>query len=110
MACDLEEEEGADGETTGDEIFDSETGTSAATTPAITPMPSFETLVEQTAVTVEPEPKIAHGGVITEQVAGLHEYEKPGSEFSAVSVVREQPRRTEPLPARCASLVCREVV
>uniref|UniRef100_A0A4W6E117 Voltage-dependent L-type calcium channel subunit alpha n=1 Tax=Lates calcarifer TaxID=8187 RepID=A0A4W6E117_LATCA len=68
MACDLEEEEGADGEMTGDEIFDSDAGTSANTTPRSTPMPPIDMLVEQTTVIVEPEPKVANGGVITEYV------------------------------------------
>uniref|UniRef100_A0A4W6E0H5 Voltage-dependent L-type calcium channel subunit alpha n=1 Tax=Lates calcarifer TaxID=8187 RepID=A0A4W6E0H5_LATCA len=85
MACDLEEEEGADGEMTGDEIFDSDAGTSANTTPRSTPMPPIDMLVEQTTVIVEPEPKVANGGVITEQVTGLQEHERPGSELAGVS-------------------------
>ncbi|XP_040007852.1 voltage-dependent L-type calcium channel subunit alpha-1D [Xiphias gladius] len=98
MACDLEEEEGADGEITGDELFDSEHGTSATTTPASTPMPPIEMLVGQTTVIVEPEPNTANGGVITEQVTGLQEHQRPGSELAGVSVVTEQPVRSEPLP------------
>lgn len=100
MACDTEEEEGADGEMTGDEIFDSEPGTSVNTTPAATPMPPIDTLVEQTTVILEPEPKIVSGGVIREQVTGLHEHQRPGSEQAGVSVVTEQPVKSEPLP-RC---------
>uniref|UniRef100_A0A672JJB1 Voltage-dependent L-type calcium channel subunit alpha n=1 Tax=Salarias fasciatus TaxID=181472 RepID=A0A672JJB1_SALFA len=73
MACDLEEEEATEGEMTGDEIFDSEPGTSATNTPASTPMPPIDRLVEQTAVIIEPEPKITNGGVITKQVAGLQD-------------------------------------
>uniref|UniRef100_H3D4N0 Voltage-dependent L-type calcium channel subunit alpha n=1 Tax=Tetraodon nigroviridis TaxID=99883 RepID=H3D4N0_TETNG len=46
MASDLEDEEGADGEMTGDEVFDSEAGTSANTTPAATPLPPIDTLVQ----------------------------------------------------------------
>uniref|UniRef100_A0A7N6BQF8 Voltage-dependent L-type calcium channel subunit alpha n=1 Tax=Anabas testudineus TaxID=64144 RepID=A0A7N6BQF8_ANATE len=73
MACDLEEEEGGDGEMTGDEIFDSEHGTSVTTTPAATPLPPLDTLVEQTTVIIEPAPKIANDQVITEQVTSLRE-------------------------------------
>lgn len=105
MACDLEEEEGADGEITGDELFDSEHGTSATTTPASTPMPPIEMLVGQTTVIVEPEPNTANGGVITEQVTGLQEHQRPGSELAGVSVVTEQPVRSEALPIRFVSLI-----
>lgn len=101
MACDLEEEEGVDGEMTGDEIFDSEPGTSVTTTPACSPMPPIDTLVEQTTVIMEPNPKVADGGVITEQVTGLQEHQRPGSELAGVSIVTEQPVRSEPLPIRC---------
>uniref|UniRef100_A0A7N6A5J7 Voltage-dependent L-type calcium channel subunit alpha n=1 Tax=Anabas testudineus TaxID=64144 RepID=A0A7N6A5J7_ANATE len=80
MACDLEEEEGGDGEMTGDEIFDSEHGTSVTTTPAATPLPPLDTLVEQTTVIIEPAPKIANDQVITEQVTSLREHQRPGSE------------------------------
>ncbi|XP_047431902.1 voltage-dependent L-type calcium channel subunit alpha-1D [Mugil cephalus] len=104
MACDLEEEEAADGEMTGDEIFDSEAGTSATNTRASTPMPTLDMLVEQTAVFVEPEPKVANGGVVTEQVTGLQDHQWPGSELAGVSVVREQPVKSEPLPTRVDSI------
>lgn len=104
MACDTEEEEGADGEMTGDEIFDSTPGTSVNTTPATTPLPPLHTLVEQTAVIIEPEPSMANGGVITEQVTGLYDHQRPGSELAGVSVVMEQPVRSEPLPIRWAYL------
>uniref|UniRef100_A0A8C7ZCS8 Voltage-dependent L-type calcium channel subunit alpha n=1 Tax=Oryzias sinensis TaxID=183150 RepID=A0A8C7ZCS8_9TELE len=68
MACDLDEEEATEGEMTGDEIFDSEPGTSVNTTPAPTPMPPLEVLVEQTAaIYIEPQPHMVKGGVITEQ-------------------------------------------
>ncbi|XP_055366056.1 voltage-dependent L-type calcium channel subunit alpha-1D isoform X2 [Betta splendens] len=104
MACDIEEEEGADGEMTGDELFDSEHGTSVTTTPATTPLPPLHTLVEQTAVIMEPEPSSAGGGVITEQVTGLYDHQRPGSEMAGVSVVTEQPTRSEPLPMSCAMI------
>lgn len=101
MACDLDEEEATEGEMTGDEIFDSEPGTSVNTTPAPTPMPPLEVLVEQTAaIYIEPQPHVVNGGVITEQVNGLQEHQKPGSELAGVSVVTEQPLRSEPLPVR----------
>ncbi|RVE70824.1 hypothetical protein OJAV_G00068930 [Oryzias javanicus] len=109
MACDLDEDEATEGEMTGDEIFDSEAGTSVNTTPAPTPMPPFEVLVEQTAVLIEPQPKATNGGVITEQVNGLQEHQKPGSELAGVSVVTEQPLRSEPLPVSVVS-VCDEPV
>uniref|UniRef100_A0A8D3AQI8 Voltage-dependent L-type calcium channel subunit alpha n=1 Tax=Scophthalmus maximus TaxID=52904 RepID=A0A8D3AQI8_SCOMX len=48
MACDMEDEEGADGEMMGDDIFDSEPRTSATNTRTSTPMPAIEMLVEQT--------------------------------------------------------------
>ncbi|XP_036068722.1 voltage-dependent L-type calcium channel subunit alpha-1D [Oryzias melastigma] len=104
MACDLDEEEATEGEMTGDEIFDSEAGTSVNTTPAPSPMPPFEVLVEQTAIFIEPQPKAANGGVITEQVNGLQEHQKPGSELAGVSVVTEQPLRSEPLPVSVVSV------
>lgn len=105
MACDLEEEEGVDGEMTGDETFNSDAGTSANTTPASTPMPPIEVLVEQTTVFIDPETKMAKRKsvtehVITEQVTGLHHAERPGSAFAGVSVVTSQPVRFEPLPIR----------
>ncbi|KAF7661099.1 hypothetical protein LDENG_00269790 [Lucifuga dentata] len=66
IACDLEDEERVDGEMTGDEVFDSEPGNSVNNTPASTPMPPFETLVERTAVIIEPEPELTNEEVITE--------------------------------------------
>ncbi|KAK2851748.1 hypothetical protein Q5P01_008024 [Channa striata] len=72
MACDMEEEEGADGEMTGDEIFG--------------------------------KPSISNVGVITEQVSCLPEHQRPGSELAGVSVVTEQPVRSEPLPVRVDSI------
>ncbi|XP_076597235.1 voltage-dependent L-type calcium channel subunit alpha-1D-like [Chaetodon auriga] len=104
MACDLEEEEGAEGEITADELFDSEAGTSVTTTPASTPLPHIDTLVEQTTVIMEPQPQPANGGVITEQVMGLLEHQRPGSELAGVSVVTEQPVRSENLPVRVDSI------
>nr|XP_046253236.1 voltage-dependent L-type calcium channel subunit alpha-1D [Scatophagus argus] len=98
MACDLEEEEGVEGEMTGEEVFDSEPGTSATTTPASTPLPHINMLVEQTTVIVEPEPMVANGGVITEQVMGLQEHERPGSELAGIRVVTEQPVGSKTLP------------
>lgn len=98
MASDLEDEEGA-----GDEIFDSGPETSATPTPCTTPMPPLDTLVEQTAVIVEPEPSITNRSVITEQVTGLQEHQKPGSELAGVSVVTEQPVRSQPLLMRYIS-------
>lgn len=91
MASDLEEEE-------GDEMFDSERGTSVNTTPASTPLPHIDMLVEQTTVFMEPEPRAANGGVVSEQVTGLLEHHRPGSELAGLSVVTEQPVRSEPLP------------
>ncbi len=105
MACDLEEEEGAEGEMTGDEVFDSEAGTSVTTTPASTPLPPIDMLVGQTTVIVEPEPSAATEGVITEQVTGLLEHQRPGSELSGLEIITEQPVRSEPLPIRCVSLI-----
>lgn len=110
MACDLEEEEGLDGEMTGDDIFDSERGTSANTTHASTSLPPIDTLVEQVTVLMEPQPKTANGGVITEQVMGLQEHQRPGSELAGVSVVTEQPVRSNPLPIRCVSLILYKAV
>ena len=100
MACDMEEEEATEGEMTGDEIFDSEAGTSVNTTPASTPMPPIDMLVEQTAVIIEPQPKIGNGDVITKQVMGLQEHQRPGSELAGADIVTEQPTRSEPLPLR----------
>lgn len=102
MACDLEDEEATEGAITDDEIFDSERGTSVNTTPASTPLPP-----EQTTVFLEPEPPVANGGVITEQVTGLQEHQRPGSELAGISVVMEQPVRSQALPAfvRWVSLV-----
>ncbi|XP_061760081.1 voltage-dependent L-type calcium channel subunit alpha-1D [Nerophis ophidion] len=91
MTCDLEEEEGVDGEMTGDEIFYSEQTASATTTPASTPMPPIEVLIQQTAVVVEPDAKER---VITEQVTGLQDAQRPGSELAGVSVITEQPVRS----------------
>ncbi|XP_068163244.1 voltage-dependent L-type calcium channel subunit alpha-1D isoform X2 [Antennarius striatus] len=91
MACDLEEEE-------GDEVFDSEAGTSLNTTPASTPLPHIDTLVEQTTVIMEPEPRTTDWDVIMEQVTGLPEHQRPGSEHAGTTVVCEQPLRSEPLP------------
>lgn len=106
MASDLEDEEGPDGEITGDEVFDSEAGTSVNTTPAATPLPPIDMLVQQTAILVEPEPMAEKEEVITEQVRGLQEESRPGSELAEVSVVTEQPARSEPLPIiRCVQLL-----
>lgn len=106
MASDLEDEEGADGEMTGDEVFDSEAGTSVNTTPAATPLPPIDTLVHQTAIFMEPEPKAEKEEVITEQVKGQQEEHRPGSELAGASVVTEQPVRSEPLPViRCVFAV-----
>uniref|UniRef100_A0A3B4AT44 Voltage-dependent L-type calcium channel subunit alpha n=1 Tax=Periophthalmus magnuspinnatus TaxID=409849 RepID=A0A3B4AT44_9GOBI len=90
LAMDLEDEDALDGEMTGDEVFTSE-ATSANTTPAATPMPPIETLVEQTSVFVEPFLKPANGieaadHVITEQVTGLSDAEKPGSELAGILI------------------------
>nr|XP_023010685.2 voltage-dependent L-type calcium channel subunit alpha-1D isoform X2 [Maylandia zebra] len=99
MASDLEDEEGG-----GDDIFESGPETSATPTPSSTPMPPLDTLVEQTTLIMEPEPKISNGGVITEQVTGLKEHHWPGSELAGVSVVTEQPVRSEHLPVRADSI------
>lgn len=109
MACDLEDEEGAEGEMTGDYVFDSEPGTSVTTTPSSTPLPPIDTLVEQINVIMEPEPKAAKEEVITEQVMGLQEHQRPGSELAGISVVTEQPVKSERLPIiRCVSLILYE--
>lgn len=105
MACDMEEEEGADGELTGDDIFDSEQRTSTTNTPCSTPMPPVDVLVQQTTVIMEPEPEVDDGGVITEQVMGLQDHQRPGSELAGISVVTEQPVKSEPLPIRCVPLI-----
>uniref|UniRef100_A0A8D3D1S3 Voltage-dependent L-type calcium channel subunit alpha n=1 Tax=Scophthalmus maximus TaxID=52904 RepID=A0A8D3D1S3_SCOMX len=68
MACDMEDEEGADGEMMGDDIFDSEPRTSATNTRTSTPMPAIEMLVEQTTVLMEREPREAEGGVSKESL------------------------------------------
>lgn len=105
MASDLEDEEVAEGEMTGEEVFDSEAGTSVNTTPATTPLPPIDTLVQQTAIFMEAEPKAEKEEVITEQVKGLQEEHRLGSELAGVSVVTEQPVRSEPLPViRCVPL------
>ncbi|XP_061530349.1 voltage-dependent L-type calcium channel subunit alpha-1D isoform X1 [Phycodurus eques] len=92
MACDLEEEEGAD------EIFDSEHRTSVTAAPASTPMPPIEMLVQQTAVVVEPEAGV---DVITQQVTSLRDcFQTSGPELARESVVVEQPGRSEALPSR----------
>uniref|UniRef100_A0A8D3CW80 Voltage-dependent L-type calcium channel subunit alpha n=1 Tax=Scophthalmus maximus TaxID=52904 RepID=A0A8D3CW80_SCOMX len=91
MACDMEDEEGADGEMMGDDIFDSEPRTSATNTRTSTPMPAIEMLVEQTTVLMEREPREAEGGVVTQQVTPLKEQHRPGSELGGVDVVTEQP-------------------
>lgn len=110
MASDLEDEEGPDGETTGDEVFDSEAGTSVNTTPAATPLPPIDELVRQTAILVEPEPAAEKEEVITEQVKALQEELRPGSELAGVSVVTEQPARSEPLPViRCVQALLSRV-
>lgn len=100
LGSELDDEEGADGETTCDEVFDSEPGTPASITPASTPMPPIEMLVERTSAIFEPKPKRGNGGVITEQVTGLQEHQRPGSELEGVSVVTEQPVRSEQLSVR----------
>ncbi|XP_056896562.1 voltage-dependent L-type calcium channel subunit alpha-1D-like isoform X3 [Takifugu flavidus] len=104
MASDLEDEEGADGEMTGDEVFGSEAGTSVNTTPATTPLPPIDTLVQQTAIFMEPEPEAEKEEVITEQVKGLEMEHRPGSELAGVTIVTEQPVRSEPLPVRSEPL------
>uniref|UniRef100_A0A3Q2D7H6 Voltage-dependent L-type calcium channel subunit alpha n=1 Tax=Cyprinodon variegatus TaxID=28743 RepID=A0A3Q2D7H6_CYPVA len=98
IACDLEDEEATEGEMTGDEMFDSERGTSANPTPASTPMPPLDMLVEQTAVIIEHTPKVSNGDVITKQVEALQQHLRPGSELAGLRVVTEQPGRSEPLP------------
>ena len=94
MACDLEDEEGGDGE-----VFDGEHRASVSTTPTSTPMPLIETLVEQMTVVIEPEPRKTKQ-VITEQVTALQEHQRPGSELGGVEVVTEQPVRSECPPIR----------
>ncbi|XP_034393717.1 voltage-dependent L-type calcium channel subunit alpha-1D [Cyclopterus lumpus] len=97
MACDLEEEEGAEGEMAADDLFDILPGASMTIRPPRTPI---NKLVEQITVLMENETKRDKEVVVTEQVMGLQEHQKPGSELAGVSVVIEQPVRSEPLPIR----------
>ncbi|KAL3059582.1 hypothetical protein OYC64_014234 [Pagothenia borchgrevinki] len=101
MSCDLEEEEGVEGEMGHNEIFHSEHGDSGASTPCGTPLPPIHMLVEQVTVLMESEPSEA---VVTEQVTGLLEHHKPGSELAGLEVVTEQPPRSEPLPVRVVTI------
>nr|XP_040048262.1 voltage-dependent L-type calcium channel subunit alpha-1D isoform X1 [Gasterosteus aculeatus aculeatus] len=104
MACDLEEEEGAEGEVTGDDLFDSGPGTSASVPLAGNSLSPINKLVEQITVLMENEFKKAEEEeevvVVTEQVAGLQEHQRPWSELAGVRVVTEQPLRSEALPLR----------
>ncbi|KAJ4921317.1 hypothetical protein JOQ06_022681 [Pogonophryne albipinna] len=102
MSCDLEEEEGVGGEMGHDEIFHSEHGGSGASTPRDTPLPPIHMLVEQVTVLMESKPREA---VVTEQVTGLLEHHKPGSELAGLEVVTEQPPRSEPLPIPPVAIV-----
>ncbi|KAK5864132.1 hypothetical protein PBY51_001095 [Eleginops maclovinus] len=101
MSCDLEEEEGLEGEMGHDEIFDSEHGTSVNTTPCTTPLPPIDALVEQVTVLMESPPSEV---VVTEQVRGMREHHKPGSELAGLSVVTEQPPRSEPISIRVGTI------
>ncbi|XP_077369467.1 voltage-dependent L-type calcium channel subunit alpha-1D isoform X2 [Festucalex cinctus] len=98
MACDLEEEEGAD------DIFDGEHGTSVTTTPAATPMPPLETLVQQTSAVVAVEAE-AGPDVITQQVTRVSDgFQTSGSQVAGDAVVTEQPGRSDALPSRADSI------
>lgn len=106
MASDLEDDEGPDGEMTGDEAFESEPGTSVNTTPATTPLPPIDTLVQQTAIFMEPEPKAEREEVITVQVKALQDDRRLRSELAGAEAVTQQPVRAEPLPViRCVQLL-----
>lgn len=109
MACDLEEEEGAEGEVTGDDLFDSGPGTSASVPLAGNSLSPINKLVEQITVLMENEFKKAEEEeevvVVTEQVAGLQEHQRPWSELAGVRVVTEQPLRSEALPLRSVPLM-----
>uniref|UniRef100_A0AAQ4NUN3 Voltage-dependent calcium channel alpha-1 subunit IQ domain-containing protein n=1 Tax=Gasterosteus aculeatus aculeatus TaxID=481459 RepID=A0AAQ4NUN3_GASAC len=76
MACDLEEEEGAEGEVTGDDLFDSGPGTSASVPLAGNSLSPINKLVEQITVLMENEFKKAEEEeevvVVTEQVADFY--------------------------------------
>ncbi|XP_056130820.1 voltage-dependent L-type calcium channel subunit alpha-1D [Lampris incognitus] len=100
MACDLEEEEAADGDMTGDEVFESDAGTSAMTTPCSTPMPPADMLEEQTTVFIEPEPHVPDEDVVTQQVQGLRENQWLEFQLASVNAVVEQPVGLESPPAR----------
>ena len=90
MACDLEDEEAVD---MGDEVFDGGAEASAPTTPT-TPLPPPD-LAEETAVFLEDPPKLANGGVITEQVTWTPDHLRPDSLVPGMSVVLEQPLKSE---------------
>uniref|UniRef100_A0A668A433 Voltage-dependent L-type calcium channel subunit alpha n=1 Tax=Myripristis murdjan TaxID=586833 RepID=A0A668A433_9TELE len=92
MACDMEEEEAIDGETTGDEAFESDAGTSAATTPASTPMPPIDILVEQMSVFVHAEPKVQNGNCLKPQHS-VDDLPIPGTYHGNTSPTRSQQQR-----------------
>ena len=74
-------------------------------TPAATPMPPHE--MEEVSVFIEPEPKEVIDEVITEQVMGMSEDQRPESQVSNFNVVVEQPQRSDPVPNRCVCVtVC----
>ena len=91
MACDLEDEEAVD---MGDEVFDGGAEASAPTTPSTTPLPPPDQ-PEVTTVFLEDPPKPANGGVITEQVAWTPDHLRPDSLVPGMSVVIEQPLKSE---------------
>ncbi|XP_056278035.1 voltage-dependent L-type calcium channel subunit alpha-1D [Pseudoliparis swirei] len=93
MACDLEE--AADAVMVADDLFDILPG--ATIKPPRTPL---NKLVEQITVLMEHEAKRDQEVVVTEQVMGLQEHQRPGSELAGVSVVTEQPVRSEALLIR----------
>ncbi|KAG7281060.1 hypothetical protein CRUP_027597 [Coryphaenoides rupestris] len=104
MACDLEDEEAVD---MGDsEVFDSEVGTSAANTPAGTPLPPPSPLPTPSPLPPEEErpaapayldepQQPANGGVVTQQVTPTPEHLRPDSRFPGMDVVVGQPGSSE---------------
>ena len=70
MELDMEEEEG--GETTDGEVFDSEAGTSVMPSPASTPLPPNDMLLEQTEALFNEAKALDEGdGVVTQQVGSM---------------------------------------
>ena len=74
-------------------------------TSAATRMPPHE--MEEVSVFIEPEPKEVVDEVITEQVTGMSEDQRPEAQVSSINIVVEQPQRSDPVPNRCVCVsVC----